>query len=51
MYQITFVRTDFQDIGVTGVSGDGLILYENTFTARMNRLYDELYTQIMGEEI
>lgn len=48
---IKFVRADFQDIGIIGMSGDGQILYENTFTARMNRLYDEVYTEIMGEEI
>ncbi|MCX7705387.1 MAG: V-type proton ATPase subunit E [bacterium] len=48
---ITFVRTDSQDIGITAFTDDGFIIYENTFSARMKRLYDELYTQLMGEEI
>ncbi|MCM8816447.1 MAG: V-type proton ATPase subunit E [Candidatus Omnitrophica bacterium] len=46
---IKFMVADFEDIGICGISNDGHILYENTFTARMNRLYEELYTLAMGE--
>ncbi|MCM8765194.1 MAG: V-type ATP synthase subunit E [Candidatus Omnitrophica bacterium] len=48
---LTFVKSDFDDVGVIGVSKDGFIMYDNTFSARLQRLYDTVYSELVGEEI
>ncbi|MCM8829000.1 MAG: V-type ATP synthase subunit E [Candidatus Omnitrophica bacterium] len=48
---LTFVKSDFNDVGVIGASKDGFIMYDNTFSARLQRLYDTVYSELVGEEI
>ncbi len=48
---ILFIKSDFKDIGIIGMSGDGFIMYDNTFSARMKRLFDEIYSELLGEAI
>lgn len=48
---VRFVKDEFQDIGVIGMSEDGFIVYDNTFSARLKRQYEEIYSSLIGEEI
>lgn len=48
---IRFIKTDLRDAGIIGVSGDGRIVYENTITARMQRMYDEIYAELLKENL
>ncbi|MCM8764805.1 MAG: V-type ATP synthase subunit E family protein [Candidatus Omnitrophica bacterium] len=48
---LSFVKSDFNDLGVIGTSKDGFIMYDNTFSARLQRLYDTVYSELVGEKI
>ncbi|MGB9641625.1 MAG: V-type ATP synthase subunit E [Candidatus Ratteibacteria bacterium] len=48
---IQFVQDNFQDTGIIACSSDGFIMYDNTFSARLQRAYDSIYSEILGEEI
>lgn len=48
---IKFVKDNFQDTGIIACSMDGFIVYDNTFSARLQRAYDSIYYEILGEEI
>ncbi|MCM8815493.1 MAG: V-type proton ATPase subunit E, partial [Candidatus Omnitrophica bacterium] len=48
---LSFVKSDFNDVGVIAASKDGFIMYDNTFSARLQRLYNTVYSELLGEEI
>lgn len=48
---VSFVEGDFQDVGVIVCSADGFIVYENTFSARLKRMYETIYSELLSEEI
>jgi len=44
---LNFKRNDFKDIGVIMQSKDSGRIYDNTFSARLKRLYDEIYMDLL----
>ncbi len=48
---INFVEDNFQDIGVIVCTADGFVMYENTFSARMRRMHETIYSELLSEEI
>jgi len=46
---ITFNKSDFKEPGVIVNSRDGRMMYDNRFSARLERMYDELYMELMKE--
>ncbi|MEI8349946.1 MAG: V-type ATP synthase subunit E family protein [Candidatus Omnitrophota bacterium] len=44
-----FQKSDFNDMGVTAASCDGHLCYDNRFTARLKRAYEEIYAQLQKE--
>lgn len=46
---INFKREDFKDIGVIVQSQDGRLFFDNRFSARLKRIYDDLYMELLKE--
>ncbi len=42
-----FKKCDFKDIGVIVQSKDSRFIYDNTFSARLKRLYDDIYMDLL----
>ncbi len=45
--ELEFKKSDFKDIGVIAQSKDSRLIYDNTFSARFKRLYDEIYMDLL----
>lgn len=48
---LSFVEGDFQDIGVIVCSADGFVMYENTFSARLKRIHETVYSELLSEDL
>ena len=46
---VEFKRSDFGEIGVIVQSQDGRLLFDNRFSARLKRSYDEIYVKLLKE--
>jgi len=46
---VDFKRSDFGEIGVIVQSHDGKLLFDNRFSARLKRDYDEIYANLVKE--
>lgn len=44
---LEFKKCDFKDIGVIVQSKDARLIYDNTFSARFKRLYDDIYMDLL----
>ena len=44
---LEFKKSDFKDIGVIVQSKDSRLIYDNTFSARFKRLYDDIYMDLL----
>jgi vacuolar-type H+-ATPase subunit E/Vma4 len=44
---LSFKGADFQDIGVTVLSRDGRLSYDNRFASRLARVYDDIYMGLL----
>lgn len=44
-----FKKSDFGEIGVIVQSQDGRLLFDNRFSARLKRAYDEIYMKLLKE--
>jgi len=44
---LEFKKSDFKDIGVIVQSKDSRLIYDNTFSARFKRLYDDIYMSLL----
>jgi len=44
---LEFKKRDFKDIGVIMQSKDSRLIYDNTFSARFKRLYDDIYMDLL----
>lgn len=44
---LEFKKGEFKDIGVIVQSKDSRLVYDNTFSARFKRLYDEIYMDLL----
>jgi V/A-type H+-transporting ATPase subunit E len=45
--ELQFKKCDFKDIGVIMQSKDSRLIYDNTFSARFKRLYDDIYMDLL----
>ncbi|MFA6385006.1 MAG: V-type ATP synthase subunit E family protein [Candidatus Omnitrophota bacterium] len=48
---LTFNKSDFKDIGVIINSMDGRMMYDNRFSARLERMYDDIYMELLKEAV
>ncbi len=46
---VEFKKSDFGEIGVIVQSQDGRLLFDNRFSARLKRVYDEIYMKLLKE--
>jgi vacuolar-type H+-ATPase subunit E/Vma4 len=46
---VEFKKSDFDEIGVIVQSQDGRLLFDNRFSARLKRAYDEIYMKLLKE--
>ena len=46
---VEFKKSDFAEIGVIVQSWDGRLLFDNRFSARLKRDYDEIYMKLLKE--
>ena len=46
---VEFKKSDFSEIGVIVQSQDGRLLFDNRFSARLKRAYDEIYMKLLRE--
>jgi vacuolar-type H+-ATPase subunit E/Vma4 len=46
---VEFKKSDFSQIGVIVQSQDGRLLFDNRFSARLKRAYDEIYMKLLKE--
>lgn len=46
---VEFKKSDFSEIGVIVQSQDGRLLFDNRFSARLKRAYDEIYMKLLKE--
>jgi vacuolar-type H+-ATPase subunit E/Vma4 len=46
---VEFKKSDFSEIGVMVQSEDGRLLFDNRFSARLKRAYDEIYMKLLKE--
>lgn len=46
---LQFEKSDFKDIGVIVQSKDSRLIYDDTFSARFKRLYDDIYMDLLKE--
>ncbi|MFA6281488.1 MAG: V-type ATP synthase subunit E family protein [Candidatus Omnitrophota bacterium] len=44
---LAFMKSDFNDIGFIIQSKDGKVIFDNTFTARLRRAYDDIYMDLL----
>jgi vacuolar-type H+-ATPase subunit E/Vma4 len=44
---IEFKKGDFEDLGIIAQSKDSRLLYDNTFSSRVKRVYDEIYMDLL----
>lgn len=44
---LEFKKCDFKDIGVIMQSKDARLIYDNTFSARFRRMYDDIYMDLL----
>jgi vacuolar-type H+-ATPase subunit E/Vma4 len=44
---LTLNKSDFNDIGVIVNSHDGRMMYDNRFEARLNRMYEDIYMELL----
>lgn len=47
--EVTFNKSDFSDPGVIINSRDGRMMYDNRFSARLERMYDDIYMELLKE--
>jgi len=50
-FSISLVEGEFKEIGIIVCSEDNLITYENTFSARLKRMYEKIYSELLSEEL
>ena len=48
---LTLNKSDFKDLGVIINSVDGRMMYDNRFSARLERMYDEIYMELLKEAV
>lgn len=48
---LRFIKSDFKDIGVLVQSGDARLMYDNRFSARLKRMYDDIYMALLKESV
>jgi vacuolar-type H+-ATPase subunit E/Vma4 len=46
---VEFKKSDFVDIGVMVQSEDNRLLFDNTFSAKLRRVHDEIYSKLLKE--
>ena len=46
---VKFKKSDFVDIGVMVQSEDNRLLFDNTFSAKLRRAHDEIYSKLLKE--
>jgi len=46
---VQFKKSDFVDIGVMVQSEDNRLLFDNTFSAKLRRAHDEIYSKLLKE--
>ena len=46
---VEFKKSDFKDIGVIVQSQDGRLLFDNRFSARLKRVYEEIHVKLLKE--
>jgi vacuolar-type H+-ATPase subunit E/Vma4 len=46
---VEFRKSDFREIGVMIQSQDGRLLFDNRFSARLKRAYDDIYMKLLKE--
>jgi vacuolar-type H+-ATPase subunit E/Vma4 len=44
---LTLNKSDFKDIGVIVNSQDGRMMYDNRFDARLGRMYEDIYMELL----
>jgi vacuolar-type H+-ATPase subunit E/Vma4 len=44
---LTLNKSDFNDIGVIVNSPDGRMMYDNRFDARLSRMYEDIYMDLL----
>ncbi|MFA5271725.1 MAG: V-type ATP synthase subunit E [Candidatus Omnitrophota bacterium] len=44
---LTFIKSDFNDIGFIVQSKDGGVIFDNTFSSRLRRVYDDIYMELL----
>lgn len=47
--EVAFDKSDFNDLGVIIHSRDGRMMYDNRFSARLDRMYDDMYMELLKE--
>jgi len=48
---LMFNKSDFKDLGVIVNSVDGRMMYDNRFSARLERMYDDIYMELLKEAV
>ena len=48
---LKFTKSDFKDLGVIINSMDGRMMYDNRFSARLERMYDDIYMALLKEAV
>ena len=46
---LTLNKSEFKDLGVIVNSVDGRMMYDNRFSARLDRMYDDIYMELLKE--
>lgn len=44
---LAFIKSDFKDVGFIVQSKDGKVIFDNTFSARLRRAYDDIYMDLL----
>ena len=44
---LSFIKSDFKDIGFIVQSKDGRVIFDNTFASRLRRVYDDIYMDLL----
>jgi len=48
---LTLNKSDFKDLGVIINSADGRMMFDNRFSARLERIYDDIYMELLKEAV
>jgi vacuolar-type H+-ATPase subunit E/Vma4 len=48
---LTLNKSDFKDLGVIINSEDGRMMYDNRFLARLERMYEDIYMELLKEVV